>query len=133
MKALWTAIACVFLFSLPAEASDWRFVTRTASCKFFVDIESIKSAGRHIAEAWTKMSYDTPKHNEKIGRISYMTKRIEYDCIRDRVRYHERTFFGKDDQILYSSSAVSPWKNLTQDTALMNLQRFVCVFHWDLP
>lgn len=133
MKTLLTAIVCVFFLTPQAEASDWRFVTRTASCKFFVDIESIKSAGRHIAEAWTKMSYDTPRENEKIGRISYMHKRIEYDCMRDRVRYHERTFFGKDHEILYNSSAVSPWKNLAQDTALMNLQRFVCVFHWDLP
>ena len=130
--SMFTTVLFLF-FIMPAEGSDWQFVTRTETCTFFVDTDSIKSAGRHIAKAWTKMSYDTPKQNQKLGKISYMVKKIEYDCMRDRIRYHERTFFGEQENVLYESKALSPWKGLLPDTALMNLHRFVCVSNWDFP
>ncbi|HJR36401.1 MAG TPA: surface-adhesin E family protein [Gemmatimonadales bacterium] len=87
----------LILVSLAAAAQTpeprWVEVRRTPDSAIHVDSATIRAAGKDALEAWTRKTYQTPRHYRDADTYDAVVSHLRINCVTLRLLHLETTYY----------------------------------------
>ncbi|MBJ9963673.1 MULTISPECIES: surface-adhesin E family protein [Burkholderia cepacia complex] len=122
MKRLFTLI--LMAGAVPAFASQWVLLEKSAKNAVFVDVESIAIEPRGIVRLWVKTDFTPPVRAE--GKtLDHKLVRWTIDCVGHRVAVGTATGYDVDGNVVIEVAG-QDFRDVPPDSIAENVEKNVC-------